>query len=334
MDNWFFELVLITVASGGVVWAVVKLTWFLVSVAEAVTTKTYAFLRDKADQKNDCLRDKADQEIDCLRDKADQEIDCLRSYKHEEKITELIKELEALEESVGISEKDVSLYSRCGFGSPIRIDPFESDAIDNDYLRYKVRRAYFSIQDIEKRKKLIELKRKVDKYWREDELKDGKEQMRSARNKLEFAKGYIKKYKVPARNELLAYWIFFSIPLCCLGYWLFVSEVVGVLAGVAGGFVVVKWAFLISYKDAVAYLNAAANELLYAKEALHRMKALQKVETFSSEEELNGERVRLVDEASHISAWDTWNRTKRAREFKRLAAWAKIVSPYMEKAFI
>lgn len=331
MDNWFFELVLITVVSGGVVWAVVKLTWFLISVAEAVTTKTYAFLRDKADQKSDCLRDKADQEIDCL-----------RSYKHEEKITELIKELEALEESVGISEKDVSLgefYFILGQGSPgfpggPRIDPYESNAIHNDYLRYKVRGAYFSIQDIEKRKKLIELRRKVDKYWREDELKDGKEQMRSARNKLEFAKGYIKKYKVPARNELLAYWIFFSIPLCCLGYWLFVSEVVGVLAGVAGGFVVVKWAYLSSYKDAVAYLNAAANERLYAKEDLHRMKALRKVETFSSEEELNGERVRLVDEASHISAWQTWNSTKRARECKRLAAWAKIVSPYMEKAFI
>ncbi|MEW8309543.1 MAG: hypothetical protein G8D88_20650 [gamma proteobacterium symbiont of Ctena orbiculata] len=323
MDNWFFELVLITVVSGGVMWAVVKLTSFLISVAEAVTTKTYAFLRDKADQKNDCLRDKADQEIDCL-----------RSYKHEEKITELIKELEALEESVGISEKDVSLYSRCNFGSPIRIDPFESNAIDNDSLRRKVRDAYFSIQDIEKRKKLIGLSRRIGKYWREDELKDGKEQMRSARNKLEFAKGYIKKYKVPARNELLADWIFFSIPLCCLGYWLFVSEVVGVLAGVAGGFVVVKWAYLSSYKDAVAYLNAAANERLYAKEDLRCMQVLQEVETFSSEEELSGERLRRVDEASHISAWQTWNSTKRARECKRLAAWAKIVSPYMEKTFI
>ncbi|MCG8031898.1 MAG: hypothetical protein JAZ03_06955, partial [Candidatus Thiodiazotropha taylori] len=86
MDNWFFELVLIIVACG-VVWAVVvKLIWFLISVAEAVTTKTYAFLRDKADQKNDHFRS---------------EIEAIKQDK-EEKLAELTKELQALEESVGI----------------------------------------------------------------------------------------------------------------------------------------------------------------------------------------------------------------------------------------
>ncbi|MEW8319757.1 MAG: hypothetical protein AB2660_14040 [Candidatus Thiodiazotropha sp.] len=318
MENWFFEIVgslIILVLAVVALIVLIIVSWVVVSAVMLALLLFFAKLGpDKANKAMDRIRS-------CKHDNW--------SYKHEEKITELIKELEALEESVGISEKDVSLPFRCNFGSPIRIDPDESNAIDNDYLRYKVRNAYFSIQDIEKRKKLIGLSRRIDKYWREDELKDGKEQMRSARNKLEFAKGNIKKYKVPVRNELLAYWIFNSIPLCCLGYWLFVSEVVGVLAGVAGGFVVTKWAYLSSYKYAVAYLNAAANEWLYAKEDLRCMQVLQKLETFSSEEELNGERVRLVDGASHIPAWDTWNRTKRARECKRLAAWAKIVSPYI-----
>ncbi|MCG7892664.1 MAG: hypothetical protein AB2614_17890 [Candidatus Thiodiazotropha endolucinida] len=92
MDNWFFELVLIIVACG-VVWAVVvKLIWFLISVAEAVTTKTYAFLRDKADQKNDHFRS----EIEALKQEKDEAITRIKesAVAREGELSHRIMELE------------------------------------------------------------------------------------------------------------------------------------------------------------------------------------------------------------------------------------------------
>ncbi|MCG8044311.1 MAG: hypothetical protein N0E48_01235 [Candidatus Thiodiazotropha endolucinida] len=337
MDNWFFELVLIIVACG-VVWAVVvKLIWFLISVAEAVTTKTYAFLRDKADQKNDHFRSEIEaikHEIEAIK----HEIEAIKQDK-EEKLAELTKELQALEESVGIEGIDLGSIHEASY--PVKgivkiasveegsigilgwdqFDPFEEIGNDNDVLRRKVRYEYFSIKNIEKRKKLIELRREVDKLnWELHQVRC-KGRIREEEQCLE----YIKNMDFELQNKpMLKGCFLLSIPLCFLGYWLFVSEVVGMLAGLAAGFILSLFNRMYKHQYLINVLLESTNCLLERKEELLCMQALQKVGTFSSEEELNGERLRRIDGVTHGRACQVLQR-KRLERYSR--GWTEIVLP-------
>ncbi|MFC1336374.1 MAG: hypothetical protein G8D89_06520 [gamma proteobacterium symbiont of Clathrolucina costata] len=289
-------------------------------------------------------------------DKANKAMDRIRSckhdnwsYKHEEKLAESIKDLKALEESVGISGEvpAVEFYHELSW-PPGVVSPgvqgvlrrvqetnqieefFEVIGNENDVspYRYKVRDAYFSVKDIGKRKKLIELRRKVDKFsWAEHQVRC-RERIRTARNAIEIIKGQIKYF---GESKLLSKPIlkgsfFFSIPLCFLGYWLFVSKVVGMLAGLVGGFILNINNNRYTLSTLVQMLSVSANELLDAKEDLRCMQVLQEVETFSSEEELSGERLRRVDEAKCRPACKILDRGRLERYLK---GWAEIVSPYV-----
>ncbi|MBT3010785.1 MAG: hypothetical protein KME41_03585 [Candidatus Thiodiazotropha sp. (ex Lucina pensylvanica)] len=339
MENWFFEIVgslIILVLAVVALIVLIIVSWVVVSAVMLALLLFFAKLGpDKANKAMDRIRS-------CKHDNW--------SYKHEEKLAESIKDLKALEESVGISGEvpAVEFYHELSW-PPGVVSPgvqegvlrrvqetnqieefFEVIGNENDVspYRYKVRDAYFSVKDIGKRKKLIELRRKVDKFsWAEHQVRC-RERIRTARNAIEIIKGQIKYF---GESKLLSKPIlkgsfFFSIPLCFLGYWLFVSKVVGMLAGLVGGFILNINNNRYTLSTLVQMLSVSANELLDAKEDLRCMQVLQEVETFSSEEELSGERLRRVDEAKCRPACKILDRGRLERYLK---GWAEIVSPYV-----
>lgn len=338
MENWFFEIVgslIILVLAVVALIVLIIVSWVVVSAVVLALLLFFAKLGpDKANKAMDRIRS-------CKHDNW--------SYKHEEKLAELIKDLKALEESVGISGEvpAVEFYHELSW-RPEVVSPgvqgvlrrvqetnqieefFEVIGNENDVspYRYDVRDAYFSVKDIGKRKKLIELRRKVDKFsWAEHQVRC-RERIRTARNAIEIIKGQIKYFggaKLLSKPILKA-WFLLSIPQCFLGYWLFVSEVVGVLAGLVGGFILTSINNSYTLSTLVQMLSVSANELLDAKEDLRCMQVLQKVETFSLEEELSGERLRRVDEAKCRPACKILDRGRLERYLK---GWAEILSPYI-----
>jgi hypothetical protein len=204
----------------------------------------------------------------------------------EEKLEELERKCNALESSAGITEdveraREGRFIPLGAFGEDVSPDEYFAD--EYDYIRRKIRDAYFSVKDIELRKELIKLRREIEKYHQESYQGD----INLAHKEIDKAK--LNGRKLPWETAALL-----GVASVALGYWLF--DIVGALAGAVGGFFIGQGTISDARSIAETELEQATNELKQAENDQKLMRL--RPDCFSLEEELAGERDERIDRES------------------------------------
>lgn len=161
--------------------------------------------------------------------------------------------------------------------------PDEYFADENDYFREKARDAYFSVQDLKLRKRLIAVQRKIDSHI----LRSFDAEIASAKHAASIATAKI-------HNQPWTKAAIFSVSAVAFGFWIF--GLAGAIAGAVAGFFLGQGVISQAKSQAIAEVNQATEELTNAqKEREHRSLW---PECFSSSEEVLGDREPHLDRES------------------------------------
>lgn len=192
----------------------------------------------------------------------------------------------ALEEESGISK--AMERAREGRFIPLgamgeEASPDEYFADENDHFRDKARDAYFSVQDVELRKRLITAQRKIDSYV-----------MRSFDADIAAANHAVSVATTKTQSQPWTKAAVFAVGAVAIGYWVF--GLVGAIAGAVGGFFLGQGVISEAKSNAIAEINQATQELENARK--ERAQRSLWPECFSSSEEITGEREQHLDRES------------------------------------
>lgn len=161
--------------------------------------------------------------------------------------------------------------------------PDEYFADEHDHFRDKARDAYFSVQDVELRKKLIAAQRKIDSHVMHTFEAD----IASANHAVSIAKAKM-------QNQPWTKAAVFSVGAVAIGYWAF--GLVGAIAGAVGGFFLGQGVISEAKSTATIEVNQATKELEDARK--ERAQRSLWPECFSRSEEITGEREQHLDRES------------------------------------
>ncbi len=192
----------------------------------------------------------------------------------------------ALEEEAGISK--AMERAREGRFIPLgtmgeEASPDEYFADERDYFRRKVRDAYFSVQDVKLRKRLIAAQRKIDSHV-----------MRSFEADIAAANHAVSIATTKVHNERWIKAAGFAVGAVAIGYWAF--DLVGAIAGAVGGFFLGQGVVSEAKSNAIAEVKQATQELEIARKEQAQQSLCP--ECFSSSEEIAGEREQHLDRES------------------------------------
>lgn len=188
-----------------------------------------------------------------------------------------------LEEEAGISK--AMERAREGRFIPLgamgeEASPDEYFADEHDHFRDKARDAYFSVQDVELRKKLITAQRKIDSYV-----------MRSFEADIAAANQAVSSATAKMQNQPWTKAAVFAVGAVAVGYWAF--GLVGAIAGAVGGFFLGQGVVSEAKSNAIIEVNQATQELEDARK--ERAQRSLWPECFSRSEEITGEREQHLD---------------------------------------
>lgn len=172
-----------------------------------------------------------------------------------------------------------------GIGADEDVSPSEYFAYERDHYTEHTRNAYFSIQDVETRKKLIKILRRIEKIHNlsfEDDIAEAKNEANAA------------KARVAKQPWIMA--AFSAGGIVALGYSLFKMQ--GAIGGAIVGFFVGQGIISESQRAAITQSENAAMALQDAKNSLDEHNLWP--ECFNLNEELTGERDKELDRQS---AW-------------------------------
>lgn len=169
-------------------------------------------------------------------------------------------------------------------GEEVSLDEYFAD--QHDDFRERARDAYFSVQDVELRKKLIVARRNIDTHI-----------MQSLKTKTLAANNEVSITMEKTKKEP---WITAAIIAVCtvaIGYWVF--ALVGAIAGAIGGFFLGQGTLSETKKNVEIGFKKAAMELEQAQKD-EKQRSLWP-ECFSSSEEITGKRESQLDRESALS---------------------------------
>jgi hypothetical protein len=199
--------------------------------------------------------------------------------KKDEKLTQLEDECLALEQHAGIAQAMERAYQGSlfplGAGDGEDPSPDEYFADESDILRRRMRRAYFSVQDVDLRRKLIALRRKWDKHF----LKSFDADVAKADDELREAKQ--RALSQPWGKSALC-----AVGAVAIGYWAF--HIAGAVGGAVAGFFIGQGIVAKAKREAQAEIEGAENNLADCKR--YRYVNALHPESFSADEEVTGER--------------------------------------------
>lgn len=198
----------------------------------------------------------------------------------------LQSEIDALEIKSGLSE--AMKRAREGRFIPLgalgeNVTPAEYFADEHDHLRSRTRDAYFSVADIEIRKKLIGADRRLESLTRRSLEEDV-----IAANRIVSAAAVTEKNQPWGKAALL------GGALVAIGYWTFGT--VGAIGGALVGFFLGQGLIAGARNNATAELAQASRQLEQARRCNAEHSLMP--EFFTSSEEFSGERDKRADEAS------------------------------------
>ena len=161
--------------------------------------------------------------------------------------------------------------------------PDEYFADEHDHFHDKARDAYFSVQEVELRKKLIASQRKIDSHV-----------MRSFEADIAAANHAISIATAKMQNQPWAKVAVFAVGAVAIGYWAF--GLVGAIAGAVGGFFLGQGVISEAKSTAIIEFNQVTQELEDARK--ERAQRSLWPECFSRSEEITGEREQHLDRES------------------------------------
>ena len=192
----------------------------------------------------------------------------------------------ALEEEAGISK--AMERAREGRFIPLGAmgedaSPAEYFADEHDHFRDKARDAYFSVQEVELRKKLIAAQRKIDSHV-----------MRSFEADIAAANHAVSIATAKMHNQPWTKAAVIAVGAVAVGYWAF--SYVGAIAGAVGGFFLGQGVISEAKSKAIIEVNQATQEF----EDVQKERAQRSLwpECFSLLEEITGEREQHLDQES------------------------------------
>lgn len=198
----------------------------------------------------------------------------------------LQEECLALEEEAGISK--AMERAREGRFIPLgaigeEASPDEYFADEHDYFRDKARDAYFSVQELALRKKLIAAQRKIDNHV-----------MRSFEADIAAANHAVSIATAKMQNQPWTKAAAIAVGAVAVGDWTF--GYVGAIAGAVGGFFLGQGVVSAAKSSAIIEVNQATQELKDARK--ERGQRSLWPECFSQSEEITGEREQHLDRES------------------------------------
>lgn len=167
------------------------------------------------------------------------------------------------------------------FGEKVSSEEYFADQYD--YFRKSARAAYFSVQDIELRKRLIAARRRADEDTRQSFDSD-----------VAAASRAVLAAKTNARNQPWGKAAMLAVATVAAGYWFW--DLVGALAGAVGGFFLGNGTLAQAKNEATAQLEQAMQELEQARKEQAQRSLWP--ECFSRSEETTGERDLSMDQGS------------------------------------
>ena len=204
-------------------------------------------------------------------------------FKRQEQLEHLGDVCRTLEDEAGLSK--AMERAREGRFIPLgalgeKVTPDEYFADEHDHLRRKTRDAYFSVQDLGLRKKLIAADRAVDSFRQRTLQEDIVEASRA----VSWAKA--KTEQLPWTKAALA-----GVAAVTIGYWVF--GLVGAIACAVGGYFLGQGIVTAARNEA----NAVLDQALSGLQELQKEKAERALmpECFSHQEEMSGNRNTLID---------------------------------------
>lgn len=210
----------------------------------------------------------------------------MSSVESPDELKRLQEECIALEDQAGITQ--AMERAREGRFIPVgamgeEASPEEYFADEHDHFREKARDAYFSVEDLALRKRLIAIQRKIERQVR-----------RSFEADVVAANRAVNAAKAKASQQPWTTAALFAVGAVGVGYWLF--NVVGAIAGAVGGFFLGQGLIAEARNRANGELEQAMLELEQAKKS-QAENALWP-ECFSAMEEVTGEREEQLDHES------------------------------------
>lgn len=206
-----------------------------------------------------------------------------------QELERLHNECRAIEEDAGLSKtmeraREGRLFPLGAFGEKTSAGEYFAD--EHDYLRDKTRGAYFSVEDMKLRKRLIAAQRAV-----ESRVRLSCEEDVFAANRA---------VSIAAEKARRQPW--FMAALCgmgvvALGYWVF--GIVGAIAGAVGGYFVGQGVIAEARNETNVALAQASSELEQAQE--EKLENSLMPEFFSRWEEMSGERDTELDTESALA---------------------------------
>lgn len=206
----------------------------------------------------------------------------MNSSERYQEIERLKKECQVLEEEAGLSK----MMERAREGHFIPLETTSSQeyfAFEYDYLRDNTRDAYFSVKDIDIRKRLITERRLIESHyrqWHEEEIIAANRKASTAAEK--------------ATHQPWGMAALFGIGAVALGYWVF--EIVGAIGGAVAGLFLGQGVIAKSRNEASAELAQASHELEQAQK--EKLDSSLNPDFFSHREEISGERDTAIDNES------------------------------------
>jgi hypothetical protein len=164
-----------------------------------------------------------------------------------------------------------------------KASPDEYFADEHDYFRGKTRDAYFSVQDVELRERLIAAQRKIEGHV-----------LRSFEADIAAASHAVSIATAKTQDQPWTKAAVFAVGAVAVGYWVF--GLVGAIAGAVGGFFLGQGVISEAKSKAIAEVNQATQELENARNELAQRSLWP--ECFSSSEEIFGEREQHLDRES------------------------------------
>ena len=203
---------------------------------------------------------------------------------------DLLKQLQetclALEDEAGIAKvmeraREGRFIPLGGMGEATSPDEYFAD--EHDHFREKVRTAYFSVPDVELRKRLIAAQREFDSSI-----------LRSFDADIAAANQAVSIATEKVHNQPWTKAAMFSVGAVAVGYWVF--GLVGAIAGSVGGFFLGRGVISDAKSQAIVVVNQATEVLESARK--NRAQRSLWPECFSSSEEIVGEREQHLDRES------------------------------------
>jgi hypothetical protein len=203
-----------------------------------------------------------------------------------DELKRLQEECLALEEQAGLSQ--AMERAREGRFIPLgamgeEASPDEYFADEHDHFRDKARDAYFSVQEVALRKKLIAAQRKIESHIRQSFEAD-----------IAAANRAVSVAKARTRNQPWTKAAVIAVGAVAVGYWAY--GLVGAIAGAVGGVFLGQGVLSEARNNANAELEQAAQELEQARKDQAQRSLWP--ECFSRSEEITGEREEHLDRES------------------------------------